>query len=76
MKIINKMNPYESFVKLCGGDTFIPAEEEGDPVVSVYIKIPSVDDGAFNAVCLNDGSLEYFEDYMEVVVVKATLTIE
>ena len=75
MKIINKTNPYETFGKLCG-DTFILAEEASDTIVGVYIRIPSVDDGAFNAVCLNDGSLEYFENETEVVVVKATLTLE
>ena len=76
MKIINKMNPYETFDKLCDGDIFILAEEEDDPIVGAYIKIPSVDDGAFNAVCLNDGSLECFEYGTEIVVVKATLTLE
>ena len=76
MKIINKTNPYMTFSELCGGDTFILAEEVGDSVVGVYIKIPSVDDGAFNAVCLNDGSLEYFNRETNIVVAKATLTIE
>ena len=76
MKIINKTNPYETFGKLCGGDTFILAEEAGNCAVDAYIRIPSVDDGAFNAVCLSDGSLEYFSNETEIVVVKATLTIE
>lgn len=76
MKIVNKTNPYETFGKLCCGDTFILAEEVSDPIVGAYIKIPSVDDGAFNAICLNDGSLEYFDNETEIVVVKATLTLE
>jgi hypothetical protein len=78
MKVINKTNPYETYGKICGGDTFILAEEVGDPVVGVYIKIPPTadSDDAFNAVCLNDGSLDYFNDDTEIVVVKATLTIE
>ena len=76
MKIINNTNSYEIFGKVCGGDTFILAEEVNDPIVGVYIRIPSVDYGAFNAVCLNDGSLDYFHDEVKIVVVKATLTIE
>lgn len=76
MKIINKTNPYLTFGELYGGDVFIGAEEVGDGTVGVYIKIPSVDDGAFNAVCLNDGSLEYFNRETSIVVTKATLTLE
>ena len=76
MKIINKTNPYKTFGQLCSGDTFVLAEEVSDPIVGAYIKIPSVDDGALNAVCLNDGSLEYFDNETEIVVVKATLTLE
>jgi len=80
MKIENYAVPvmYE-FKNLNEGDVFMsPACRDG-----VFIKVADsytnngTDPGdEFNAVCLNDGDIYFFDNFDEVEVVDASLTIE